>query len=234
MLEHLAEARRRLLWALGGIVVASIAGWFLTDWLLALITNGFQSGQSLNFVTVGGAFDLRVRLAFWAGFILSAPWWLAQIWLFLAPGLRRREQVYLASFALASLLLFSGGAAFGVWMAPRAVAILTEFAPSGSTTLLTAASYVTFYTRLVLLFGLSGLFPVILVALNFLGILSSRVMLKGWRVVTLLVFVFAAIANPLPSPWSMTVQALVLMALYFLAIGIAKLRERSLAKQLGV
>ena len=91
--------------------------------------------------------------------------------------------------------------------------------------LLQADAYIQFYIRLVLAFGISFLIPEILVMLNFLGVLSARTMLKGWRWATMVAFIFSAIANPLPTPWPVILQASALLALYFLAVGIAALHD---------
>lgn len=229
ILAHIREARKRLIYSLLGVGVGAIAGWNLYDPVMEFIQRPLlESGTNavLNFPTVGSAFDLKLRVSLWLGMLLSAPWWIAQVSIFVAPALKRKEKLYVVAFSLVGALLFACGAGIGIWMAPRAVEILQSFVPSGSATFLQANAYVSFYMHLVLAFGLSFLTPEILVLLNFLGILSARTMLRGWRWATVVAFVFAAVANPLPSPWPMVIQAFVLLALYLIAVGISWIHDR--------
>lgn len=225
--KHLEEFRKRLILALVAISLGAVAGWFLYDPVMAFIQKplGTAQGAQLNFQTIGAAFDLRLKVSIWLGIILTCPWWIYQLAAFIGPGMNRKEKLYSVSFGFFGSLLFLGGAASGVWIAPRAVQILNSFTPSGSLMLIRADSYVTFYMRLVVAFGLSFLFPLALVAANFLGVLSARKMLGAWRWITLGAFTFAAIANPLPSPWPMVIQAAFLIGLYLLAVAVSALRE---------
>ncbi|MFC5369948.1 twin-arginine translocase subunit TatC [Arcanobacterium bovis] len=233
--EHFQELRKRLLLSIAGICLAAIAGWYLYDpvlvWIQAPLKEIDAESARLNFQTIGAAFDLKLRMSFWIGTILASPWWVYQMFAFISPGLRKKERRNLLAFGFIGVILFAAGAASAILMIPRAVEILASFTPPEALTLLRADSYISFYTRLVLAFGLSFLIPEILVVLNFLGLLSSRNMLKAWRWAVVIAFTFAAIANPLPSPWPMTIQAAVLIVLYLLAIGISALHERSIAKR---
>lgn len=224
---HLAELRRRLIWSFVGIALATIGGWFLYEFALAHITAPMKdvAGANLNFQTIGAAFDLKIRVSLWLGVLLASPWWIFQLVAFIWPGLRRRERLWVLIFGVAGVILFAAGAVFGDWTAPRAVSILSSFTPPDSAMLLQADSYIKFYIRLVLAFGISFLIPEILVMLNFLGVLKARTMLKGWRWATMVAFIFSAIANPLPTPWPVILQASALLALYFLAVGIAALHD---------
>lgn len=230
---HLAELRKRLIFALVGVLVGAVAGWYLYEPVMAFMTEPLTSlrasGTRINFQTIGAAFDLKLQVSIWLGVILTCPWWIYQIGAFIAPGLRRKEKLYICAFGLVGAALFITGAATGVWVAPKAVHILQSFVPVGGISLLQASSYISFYMRLVILFGASYLLPEVLVLANFLGILSAKKMLRAWRWVVIICFVFAAIANPLPSPWPMTVQALVLIALYLVAVLICWVHERYLA-----
>ena len=130
------------------------------------------------------------------------------------------------------LLLFSAGAALGVWVMPHAVAILTSFIPDGPTAgLINAGVYLTFTMRLVLVFGLAFLLPELLVALNMLGLMKGTTMLKGWRWAVVAIFTFMAFANPLPDPWSMIFMALPVTGLYFLACFISIRHDKRVEKK---
>lgn len=227
---HLRDLRRRLVLSLLGITLGAVGGWFLYEPVMAHITAPLMdmqdAGTQINFPTIGAALDLKLRVSIWIGLIILSPWWIYQLGAFIIPGLKRKERMYAFAFGAVGVLLFAGGATTGVWLVPRAVEILQSFVPPGGVSLLQADTYVDFYLRLVLLFGVSFLIPEVLVALNFLGVLSARNMLRAWRWAVLVAFIFAAIANPLPSPWPMIMQALILVALYLLAVLVSWVNER--------
>lgn len=227
--EHLEELRKRLLWVSAGIVVASVVGWFLSEpvlyWMQEPLREASGSKPQLNFQTIGAAFDLKLRVSLWLGVLLSSPWWIFQLMAYIFPGLKSREKLYLSSFGLTGILLFGLGAWSGILVVPKAVDILNSFTPEGAVVLLRADSYLTFFMRLVLAFGLSFLLPEVLVVLNFVGVLKARMMIKGWRWAVVATFTFAAIANPLPTVTPMIIQGSILMLLYLLAVGISAVHD---------
>lgn len=224
---HLRELRKRLILSLAGIALAGVGGWFLYDFALSHITAPMHNigGAVLNFQTIGAALDLKLRVTLWLGVLLASPWWIFQLLVFLWPGLKKRERFWLAIFGLSGVVLFAAGVCFGDWTAPRAVEILASFTPSNATMLLSADAYIHFYIRLVIAFGLSFLFPELLVWLNFLRVLRARQMLKCWRWAVMVALVFSAIVNPLPMPWPILLQSAMLLALYFGAVGISAFHD---------
>lgn len=236
--DHLRELRRRLVWAALGIVVGAVAGWLLYDPVVAMMTaplghiaDDQDVAAGLNFGTVGSAFDLKMQVSVFLGLFLSSPWWIGQLWMFITPGLTRTERVYSLSFVLAGAVLFLAGGTLAWLVLPRAVEVLTSFTPDSGLNLLSAREYFVFFMRVILAFGVAFLVPLLLVGLNFLGILPARTLLKGWRWAVLVAFVFAAFANPLPDAWSMVALALPMCALYFVAVGIGFLRDRRVARR---
>jgi sec-independent protein translocase protein TatC len=185
----------------------------------------------LNFQTISAAFDLKIKLALWLGALVSSPWWIYQLAAFIGPGLKRREKLHTAVFGVVGAALFLAGAFAGVQVAPRAVTILVSFVPEQGAALLTASSYVNFFTYLVLAFGLSFLLPELLVGANFLGLIGFRALVRGWRVAVVAAFAFAAVINPMPSPVPMIIQALGMLALYYLAVLVAYIHDRRAAKR---
>lgn len=235
VLSHLRELRKRLLLIVVGVSAGTVGGWFLYDPVMAYLQKPLRDltgrDPQLNFQTIGAAFDLRVSVALWVGVILSSPWWILQIALFIGPGLRRAEKMYVAAFGFAGIVLFLLGAWAGVLVIPQAVDVLIAFVPQDAATLLRADAFLSFCMHVILAFGLSFLVPELLVALNYTGVLSVGAMLRAWRWAVVVCFTFAAVINPLPSPVPMILQALALLALYFLAIGVSALHERHLGRQ---
>ncbi len=232
LVDHLREARRRLIYILLGISVGAVAGWFLYPYIFDYMSQPLRDlrargvSADLNFETVSAAFDLKLKISLFAGFVLTTPWWVYQIWAYIAPALKRREKIYAVIFTIAGAILFAAGAGFGIWIMPHAVSILTSFAPNSAVMLMRSSMYFSFYMRLVIVFGISFLVPLAMVGLNQMNVLRASSMLKAWRWAVVSAFVFTALANPLPDPWNMTFQALAMLALYFVAVGISYIHDR--------
>jgi sec-independent protein translocase protein TatC len=242
--SHLRELRVRLTWSALYIFIGAIAGWFLFDPVfkllqdpLLVVTEARGIEAIVNFGTVVAAFDLRIQLAIFFGIVLSSPIWLYNIWAFIAPGLKTREKRFALGFVFSALPLFL----VGTWLAwsnlPTFVVVLIGFTPEGSSNVINAAEYVLFAIRVLLLFGVSFVMPVVLVLMNFAGIVTGKGILKSWRVAILIMALLAALATPAAEPMSMFLLMVPLMALYFSSVGIAvlndKRRERKLAKELA-
>lgn len=235
--EHLRELRRRILLALAGILIASIAGWFiypaLADVMVAPLDLIRKEGRSaqLNLGTVGMAFELQLKMAVFIGIFISAPWWILQGWLFIAPALKKREKIIALSFTFAAAFFFLAGGLFGWYILPRAIVILTGFAPDFAVNLFDGRAYYRFFMQIIFAFGISFLLPVILVALNFIGVVKGKSLLGGWRWAVVGCTVFAALVNPLPDAWSMLAITIPMISLYFVATGIAVLHDRKKLKK---
>lgn len=244
--EHLIELRRRLLFIGVGLFLCTIPAWYLyepaTQWLFAPISE-FSStppqvevpllpaqnqpaSSGVNFRSVTAPFATHLRFALWGGALLSSPWWIGQVWAYVAPALSRKEKRAVVWMALPSTLLFASGAGLAVAFFPRIVTILLSIAPEGSFTFIDADSYLSFVMLLVVAIAVSFVFPVAIVGLHVLGVVKVSSLIRGWRWATLGAFTFAAVVNPLPDAWSMILQAAVLLALYWIAVGICAIREK--------
>lgn len=231
---HLGEFRNRLILAFCGILVGAIGGWMLFDPAFELLTRPLLDVAErdgaivvINFAGLATALDMQVKVAFFLGLILSAPWWLYQLWAFLSPGLHRREKRYTLGFVFAAVPFFAAGVTLGWFVFPHAVEILTDFRPDGTAQILDAPMYLSFAMKLFLAFGLAFLLPVVMVALTWAGLVPSRFWLRGWRWAVLLIFVFTAVMTPTPDGITMTILAIPIIALYFGAIGVGAIGERS-------
>lgn len=230
--EHFREFRSRVLWATFGLVLGAVGGWFLFDPVfnslaapvVEMQTNGREA--ALNFTTVASAFDMRMRVSLFLGALITSPWWLYQMWAFIAPGLRRTEKRYVVGFTAATIPLFLLGAAMGWFLLPHAVSIFMSVTPDAAVNFIDARTYLTFAMRLILAFGVAFLFPVVMVALNMIGVVRGQTYIRGWRWAVVLVFTFAAFANPLPDPWTMIALGVIMTGLYYLAAWLCLLHDR--------
>ena len=243
--SHLRELRVRLSWSAGFLVAGTVAGWFLFDPVFKLLQQplidvteerGIQA--VVNFGTVVSAFDLRIQVSIFLGVLMTAPIWLWNFWAFIAPGLRQREKRFAIGFVAAALPLFLTGTALAWTSLPGFVVVLIGFTPEGSTNVINASEYVLFAIRILLIFGLAFVMPVVLVLLNFAGLATGHGILKSWRFAVFVIAVVSALATPVAEPMTMFLMMAPLTALYFIAVGIAiandKRRERKLEKLGGV
>jgi len=231
--EHLLELRRRVVRSALAILVGAAVGWFLYDPLLTELTEpirrvALEKGRTaeLNFPQVASSFDLKVKISIWLGIIVSGPVWIYQLWAFITPGLTRRERRYATAFVAAAFPLFVAGIALAWQFIPNAVRFLTSFTPEGGSNIIDAQYYLGFVMRLLLAFGIAFLLPVVLVGVNFVGLISGRSMLRSWRWVVVICMTFAAIATPTPEITAMFMLALPMLVLFAVAIGISLLNDR--------
>lgn len=235
--QHLRELRLRIAWSAGALLVASVAGWFLSELVLnamrapisALAAQQHRLAE-LNYDNITGAFDLRIQIAVTIGVVLSSPIWLYQIWAFLVPALTRRELRYGLGFFFSAVPLFLAGCVAGALVVPHVVQLLTSFAPDGSSSFLRASDYFDFILKLVLAIGIAFVLPVFLVLLNLIGVLSARTIIRSWRAALLAIMLFTALATPSADIVSMFLLALPMVLLYLAAAGIAGLHDRRIAR----
>jgi sec-independent protein translocase protein TatC len=231
--EHLRELRSRVFKAALAVLAGAVAGWLLYDPLISALTEPIRAvaaedGRTIqiNFPQVASSFDLKVKLSIWLGVIVASPVWIYQLWAFITPGLTRRERRSALAFVAVAVPLFLAG----IWLAwrfiPNAVRFLTGFTPEGGSNIIVAQDYLGFVMRLLLGFGLAFLLPVVLVGLNFAGLVRGRSLARAWRWVTVLCLAFAAMVTPTPDITAMFMLALPMLALFALAIGICILRDR--------
>lgn len=228
--EHLAELRRRAAVAAIAVLIGGIAGFALSDPIIQIAAAPLEQLRSaasgLNFTTVGGAFDLRFKIAVTVGIVLASPVWMYQLWAFLVPGLTRRERRLTVVYACVAAPLFLSGASFGWWILPHIVVLLTSFAPGDAATLLNATEYYDFLLKLVVAVGVAFVAPLVLIALNAIGIVSARSIIRSWRAALVVITVFSAMVTPASDVLSMGIIALPLTALYAATAGWTHLHDR--------
>jgi sec-independent protein translocase protein TatC len=234
--DHLRELRNRLFISALAIAVASIGGWliggFVWDALRAPITTiGEAHNATINYSDISSAFDLRLQIAVAVGVVAASPVWLYQIMAFIVPGLSGREKKYVFGFFFSAIPLFLGGCATGWFAVPRVVVLLTSFVPTEDASFIEARTYLSFVLKLVIAIGIGFVLPVFLVLLNFIGILSAKAIIKGWRWAVLLICLFCAIFTPSTDILSMFLLAIPILMLYFVAAGIAWLHDRQVRRK---
>lgn len=244
--EHLRELRNRLAKAMLGAFLGTIVGWVLHPWLIERLTgpscriSGITAVAEATAQCPNGLMVMQgvmtpliftFKVAFAAGLVLSSPVWSYQLWAFAAPGLHRKEKRYAIGFVVASVPLFLTGAGLAYWVFPQALEILLGFTPDSFSSSIQGDQFLDFLIRMILVFGVSFVVPVFLVLLNFTGVLAGETLMKRWRTIIMVIFVFSALATPTGDPLTMVILAFPLSLLFGLALGVITWRERLLARR---
>ena len=236
--EHLVELRKRIVIAAIAVAVGAIGGWLLSGFVwdalrapIYLIAHAEYRHAQINYPDITSAFDLKLKIAIYVGLILSSPVWLYQIFAFLAPGLTRNEKRYTYGFIFTAIPLFLAGCAAGWFVVPHVVQLMTSFAPKQDAALINAEDYFDFVLKLVVAIGIAFVLPVFVVLLNFAGVISAQSIIRSWKIATLLIILFTAIATPSADVVSMFLLALPMVVLYFGAYFAAYLHDRGVARK---
>ncbi|NDD51477.1 MAG: twin-arginine translocase subunit TatC [Actinobacteria bacterium] len=237
LLDHLRELRKRIIRAAFFIFIFSILGFVYYNQIITTLaepvcdlklaqSSGSNNCGSLFISGVLGPLNLQVKVAFLTGVIVSAPFWLYQLWAFIAPALHRKERRKSVLFIIAATPFFTLGASLAYYILPIAIRVLFGFTPDSLNNLVRFDDYLSFVLRIILIFGLAFELPVFLVSLNLIGVLSGRGILKPWRFAIFGITVFVAAFSPTADPLSMAALALPLIIFYFGAGGIALLVDK--------
>jgi sec-independent protein translocase protein TatC len=223
-LDHLEELRRRILNSLIAVGIAFAACWYFADEIFEVFYNLIVStGAELNQSEVTEAFTIELKMALMAAIFLSSPFIIAQIWLFISPGLYRRERRYALPFIFSASILFVLGGLFGYYVAlPVGLKFLIDFGKNLKlVTLLTVSS--AFDLVFALLVGLGVVFeiPAVIFLLSRLGIVSGPFLLKNMKYAVLGCFVAAAIITPTGDIGNMMILAVPMLGLYTIGIIVA-------------
>lgn len=217
LLDHLRELRRRVGVAMVAVIVGAIITFAWGDLLIALLRTPLNDAP-LYFVGIGDAFGIRMQLSLIGGVVLAMPIWLWQAWAFIRPGLTEPERRAARPWIPLALLLFLVGVGVAWIVLPFAVSFLLSFATSDLTPLIAADRYFGFVGSLMLVFGLATEYPILLVFLSRVGIITSTKLRRWRRNALVFAVVVGAFATPGTDLISPIVLAVVLYLLYELSI----------------
>jgi sec-independent protein translocase protein TatC len=241
LIEHLRELRSRLFKASVAIVIGTVAAWgfypqifdILSQPVNEIVEKAQANGRDVRLVLggVADAFVLQIKVSVVTSLLVTCPIWIYQLWRFITPGLYRKEKLRAYLFAAVATPLFVGGAVLAYLLLPLGLSILFGFTPLGVGNYVPVDRYLSFFLRMVLVFGISFLTPLFIVMLNIFDMLEAKAITSRWRVVVLGVFTFAAVATPTGDPVNMTLLAAPVLLLISIATFIAWLNDKRRARK---
>jgi len=245
--EHLGELRRRVIICVIAFVVAAtiavVAYQPILNFLLRPLCNVYAStphhpgsgngsllvnrfGCSLYVTSPLDGLTLRVKIAIFGGLVLASPVILFEMWRFVTPGLKASERRYAIPFVFSAFVLFLAGAATAYLTLPHALGWLKSVGGPSLNAIYDPIPYLGLILLMMTLFGLTYLFPVVLVSLELARVVTPARLLHAWRWAVIIIVVVAAVFTPSSDPFSMFALAVPLIAFYFISIGIGKLLGR--------
>jgi sec-independent protein translocase protein TatC len=219
---HLEELRRRLIICFVAVGIGFVLSYGFKEKLFQILTRPLigvmQTGDKLIFTGLPEAFFTYLKVAFLSGLILAAPVIFYEFWMFVAPGLYKKEKRLMVPIVFLSTLFFVGGSFFGYFIVfPYGFKFFLGFASETIQPLPSMREYLSFASKLLLAFGLVFELPLVITFLAKLGIVSVSFLKKNRKYALLLFFVGAAILTP-PDVVTQIMMALPLMVLYEISI----------------
>lgn len=236
LVEHLYELRTRLFRAALGILVASVGAYIFFEPIFDFLIGPYCSlpadrrgggeGCRLYNFDVLGEFNTRIRVALLVGIVLAAPIWLYQLWRFVTPGLHSHERRWTLTFVSVASVLFGAGATLAYLTLSKGLSVLLTIAGDNVTNFLDVNGYLRYVVAMLLVFGAAFEFPLLVIMLNVVGVVSHK-KLAGWRRQMIFgIFVFAALATPSTDPITMFFMAVPMALLYEGALVFTRLNDR--------
>lgn len=232
LVEHLRELRNRMAVALIAVAIGVVVAWYLWEPIYDFLRQPYcrtsQSGKGCDLYVTGifEQFTVKLRVAFIGGTVLSAPIWLYEIGAFITPALHKKEKRYAAGFLVSALLLFAAGTVLAYFSVSRGLEFFLTLGGDHITVLLSIQAYLSFLTLMLFAFGIAFEFPVVILFLNLVGVLSAARMREWRRGMIFGIFVASALITPTQDPFTFLAMAIPLCVLYEVCILIARLRER--------
>ena len=223
---HIADLRKRLTISTITVVIMFFACFSfyepILEWMMAPVKHALPAGTSMIAVEIQETFFTAMKVAFFAGFIISLPVIFWQLWLFLAPGLYDHEKKLVVPFVFFATLMFLLGASFAYYIVvPIGFDFLIAFGNSVVSVLPSIGKYVGFFTKLLIGFGIAFELPVITFFLAKIGLVNDQMLKDFFRYAVVLIFIVAAVLTP-PDVISQVLMAAPLLILYGVSIYIAK------------
>jgi sec-independent protein translocase protein TatC len=231
VMDHLAELRNRVLISALAVTIGAIVVFFFSNQVIHFLVTYYKdatNGKRDALIVLGpvDGFVTRLKIATYGGIILALPVWLFELWRFITPGLNPKERKYAIPFVLASLVLFALGAAVAFLTLEPALKFLIQVGGPSQSPQFTSDKYLTLVSLMVVAFGLSFEFPVVLVFLLIAGVLKTAQLRKARRWAIVGIVTFAAVITPSQDPYSLFFMAVPMYIFYEAAIVIGRILKK--------
>jgi len=223
-LEHLEELRRRLIISIASVLVISIGGYFISDFIIEFLTRPIDK---VYFMGVTEAFAVKIKVSLFFGLFASLPIIFYQAWRFVLPGLTRKEMVMVLPMTAAMTVFFFIGASFCFFVVlPVGITFLLGFGTESLEPMIAIGRYISFVGWMVISFGLVFELPVVTFLLGRLGLVDAPMLRKGRRYAIVGILIVAAVATPSPDVFSQLMLAGPLYLLYELSVALVSITSR--------
>lgn len=234
-LQHLEELRKRILFAILGVLGTTVFSFIFADKLFRILVSPLlqampEGNKKLIFTNLPEAFIAYLKVALVSGVFIASPFVLYQIWKFISPGLYEHEKRYAFPFVFFSSFFFVLGGFFCFTeVFPLGFKFFLSFTNDYIEALPKMSEYISFSLKLLLVFGLIFQLPILIYFLAKIGVVNSNMLRKNRKYAILIVFIVAAILTP-PDVITQLMLALPLIILFELSIIIAKVVDRNREK----
>jgi sec-independent protein translocase protein TatC len=223
---HLAELRKRLFLILITMVVSFFICFTvyepILNWMMLPVQTVLPKGSEMVAIEVQETFFTALKVSFFSGFLLSLPYTFYQLWMFLSPALYEHEKKWLVPFVFFATFLFFLGTMFAYYVVvPYGFEFLVNFGSTVVTVLPSIGKYVSFFTKLLIGFGIAFELPVITFFLAKIGLVTDQSLKDFFRYAIVVIFILSAILTP-PDVITQFLMAIPLIFLYGVSIMIAK------------
>jgi len=231
--DHLEELRQRILNSIYTILISIFTSFLVIKPLIKFLELPAKNIRLLQ-LSPGEFLFVAIKVAGYSGLIISLPFILYQVVLFISPGLTKKEKSLILPAFLGSGLLFFIGLLFSWWiLVPAAINFFIKFGSDIVEPIWSIERYFDFVLLLMSSTAIAFQLPVLQFILGSLGIISTKKMLSNWRIVVISSAIISAVITPSTDPLTMSLLSLSIILLFFIGTGLTFLSESLKSKTLS-
>jgi sec-independent protein translocase protein TatC len=231
MLDHLAELRNRIIISIAAVAIGGVVAFVFSNQIITFLISFYrdalhnQHAKLVNLSPVDG-FVIRLKVATYGGIVLALPIWLYELWRFVTPALDPREKRYAIPFVASALVLFALGAFVAFLTLEPALKFLIQVGGPSQQAAYTSEKYLSLIALMIVAFGLSFEFPIVLVFLLIAHVITTAQLRHARRWAAVGIVTFAAVITPSQDPYSLFFMAVPMYVFYEASIIIGRILKR--------